>query len=293
MELEQEMKKILLLMLLQIFLLANEKIDFTNPIFKDKAFQTLLEDEIRGGAYEGGDGGPIALYDLDPNYLKIEEPILSHILKVNGYQFPSKQEFKKKLKEMFNLESKARFFAFSTGESYKVYYGLNNHMAEDNWMNTIVFEQGFIVPYHRLPEWIDIDAVSKKFKNLNKSVKEPKDGDFEDWIPWRDEKIDYELNIKEFVTLNKYLFNNNKEKEVQSLGKSMVNNLVKGQRVHGDRVHINNKVYKSLWEFCNLTGMEEQKIRKLNPWINGDATNISANSEIVIRGRVLNIPRKE
>ena len=44
------MNKLLLLTLLQIFLLANEKIDYNNLIFKDKAFKKLLEEQLVTGA---------------------------------------------------------------------------------------------------------------------------------------------------------------------------------------------------------------------------------------------------
>jgi len=77
--------------------------------------------------------------------------------------------------------------------------------------------------------------------------------------------VDRELNIKEFVALNKYLFNNSNDEEVLSVEKSMVRHLVQRWGVHGDRVHINNKVYKSLWEFCKLSELDEKRIRKLNP----------------------------
>ena len=48
------------------------------------------------------------------------------------------------------------------------------------------------------------------------------------------------------------------------------------------KVEINNKVFKSLYSFCKATGIKESEIRKLNPWINKDATNISVNAEIVV-----------
>ena len=45
---------------------------------------------------------------------------------------------------------------------------------------------------------------------------------------------------------------------------------------------INNPTYKSLYSFCKSTGIKESEIRKLNPWINKDATNILADAEIVV-----------
>jgi len=38
----------------------------------------------------------------------------------------------------------------------------------------------------------------------------------------------------------------------------------------------------SLYSFCRETGIEESKIRALNPWINKDASNISADAEIIV-----------
>ena len=38
----------------------------------------------------------------------------------------------------------------------------------------------------------------------------------------------------------------------------------------------------SLYSFCKKTGIKESEIRNLNPWINRDATNISAEAEIVV-----------
>ncbi len=45
---------------------------------------------------------------------------------------------------------------------------------------------------------------------------------------------------------------------------------------------INNPTYKSLYSFCKATGIKESEIRKLNPWINKDASNISVDAEIVV-----------
>lgn len=48
------------------------------------------------------------------------------------------------------------------------------------------------------------------------------------------------------------------------------------------KVEINNKIFKSLYSFCKATGIKESEIRKLNPWINKNSTNISVNAEIVV-----------
>ena len=43
-----------------------------------------------------------------------------------------------------------------------------------------------------------------------------------------------------------------------------------------------NTKYKSLYDFCQTTGIKESEIRALNPWINKKATNIPPNAEIII-----------
>jgi hypothetical protein len=50
-------------------------------------------------------------------------------------------------------------------------------------------------------------------------------------------------------------------------------------------ITINNQKYKSLYSFCKSLKYDEKVIKRLNPWINEDATNIPKNSIITILKR--------
>jgi len=374
------MKKLLLLILLPILLFANEKLDYSNSVFKEKAFQKLLEEQlITGAEVIEGDGSPFPTYGFTDKELEVEADIYKYVLKTNGYTVPSKKRFLEVLQEKFKCLPTKRISMVGMWckEEWLTEVFYYNYDATVGSSMVVFRDEHFISLPYALPELIDPDYVSKKFKNLNhKEFKElhPK-GDVDETLMWKDylSTKTRQENIEFLMALNRYVFyddntqlakllsrgygfwfhdhpdfidmflnsslNNKKElttmvekliefDDVEILGKwikdshveslfiekirqakdknlnpytqmllkleigsQRLKNVIKKYKLK-KTVEINNRQYKSLYAFCTKEGYSVEKIKKLNPWINKEATNIPPNTVIIIDDSAFDIKSK-
>jgi len=350
------MKKLLILLFFT-FLCANEKIDYNNPIFKDKAFQKLLKEQLKRGAEVlEGEGSIYPACGFNAQILEQEEDIIAYVLKVYGYKTPQKTTFLKILKNSFAVTAQAKISPFIENTDHNWY---SNYITEG--YDLVIFrDKRFVMLPLALPELIEVNKVSTFFKKLNQNVK--KDGVLM-WKEYVDSKK-RQQNIEFIINLNRTIFHNdtralkkmlnskyygfykslnveildifftlalNEESALKTLidkavhyddeeslaqwlknkkvvkifeekieaSKSKVYNyysrvlmnsktkskdLERLKEKYGLKklVEINNYHSKSLYDFCSKNGYSVIKIKKLNSWINKDATNIGKYALIVV-----------
>jgi len=279
------------------------KNSFLKSSYNTKDFQLLLKKDIEFGDKCDYDDPCI---HIDDKYLKTEMNLLNFILKKGGYIKPSKEKFLLEINKIFNISPKDRITTLRKEYLYRDYkkpykfipflnrnyYVLNS--VDEGTDRIILVDERFIMFAFRISELVDSFENDKKY-----SLKE------------------YQPNPAKFiVSINKYLFNDNSTQfkilisnyfttleEVDLLevviDKASKNNKIfflkylKNEQKKEEYtywldslnykiVKLKNSTHKSLYSFCQSTGIKESEIRALNPWINKKATNIPPNAEIII-----------
>lgn len=158
-------------------------------------------------------------YQYSEKDLEVTAPILSELLKDNGYKTPSVNEFNTKIKEVFNRiidnnsQSQFLYVNFIDPCNRSLNYIPNN--AENNGL-FIIKNLNFITDLYPIPALIDYQKsyteAAQEENTSSKTFKDATGNDVNKYL-WKDIsnlKEQRKKNIQTLAARNMYLFNNNK-----------------------------------------------------------------------------------
>ncbi|SEN01217.1 hypothetical protein SAMN05421856_11171 [Chryseobacterium taichungense] len=201
-----------------------QKNDIKNP----NSMERILQKQIRNGAnqYIEEAGVAIPLF-FEQEDIEVEINVVNNILKESGYKIPSDNEFKEKIKDIFNREiiytSKNKYLYINYLDKCNHEYLNYKNNGVDYFGTYIIKENNFISDFFFIPELINYQQIFPQLVSLEESTPTEKRDNKGNSIlieKWSDLEKNtdksYNLilrrqhNVQTIIFRNKYLFNDEK-----------------------------------------------------------------------------------
>lgn len=194
-----------------------------NTIENKKAMNSeimILEEQLKKGLKATIGNAVDFQNQYNDDDIKTEEQLINEILKNNGYKKPNHEDFKNKIKLIFQ-----RDLDYSSSKNYvyvnffdpcnrEIIYYQNNTI---DYNGIFLFkDQGFVAPLYTIPELIDYQkkysSIIEYEKNIPINYKNNKGEEIiiNKWMDESDLLQKRNQNIQSIIARNKYLFNNSK-----------------------------------------------------------------------------------